>query len=87
MWKKVFAEQQVDFFYSNSPLEAMRFRDRYASLTEVERLIEDKIHSNHVMVFSKSYCPYCKATKELLAAKGVPFGLLELDREANGTAI
>lgn len=38
------------------------------------------INDNSVVVFSKSYCPYCKATKSLLSEKGAKFYLLELDQ-------
>lgn len=38
------------------------------------------IDENPVVVFSKSYCPYCKATKALLSEKGAKFYALELDQ-------
>ncbi|KAI5208909.1 hypothetical protein E4T42_03407 [Aureobasidium subglaciale] len=38
------------------------------------------IDQNGVAVFSKSYCPYCKATKELLSKSGAKFYALELDQ-------
>lgn len=31
-------------------------------------------------VFSKSYCPYCRATKQLLTEKGARFYVIELDQ-------
>lgn len=31
-------------------------------------------------VFSKSYCPYCKATKQLLTSMGAQFHAIELDQ-------
>ena len=36
-------------------------------------------------VFSKSYCPYCKATKALLSEMGAKFHAIELDQV--GTSI
>ena len=36
------------------------------------------------MIFSKSYCPHCKATKELLKQKNVAFEVIELDQEPKG---
>lgn len=39
------------------------------------------IDSHPVMVFSKSYCPYCRASKALLGEKGVKFEVYELDVE------
>jgi len=38
------------------------------------------IDNNGVAVFSKSYCPYCKASKELLTKLGANFEVLELDQ-------
>ncbi|KAF4554995.1 Glutaredoxin-like protein 1 [Elsinoe fawcettii] len=45
------------------------------------------IDSNSVAVFSKSYCPYCKATKELLSRVGAKYEVLELDQIDDGGAI
>ena len=42
MWKRVFAEERVDFFYSNSPVEAMQARDMY--LKDVKQLMDDFKH-------------------------------------------
>ncbi len=38
------------------------------------------IDENSVVVFSKSYCPYCRATKSLLSEKHAKFFLMELDQ-------
>ncbi|KFY13302.1 hypothetical protein V492_03362 [Pseudogymnoascus sp. VKM F-4246] len=45
------------------------------------------IDENPVAVFSKSYCPYCKATKSLLNEKGAKFYSIELDQVEDGSAI
>jgi glutaredoxin 3 len=37
------------------------------------------IDENGALVFSKSYCPYCKASKSLLNELGANFKVLELD--------
>jgi len=42
------------------------------------------IDENPVVVFSKSYCPYCKASKALLSEKGAKFYVLELDQIDDG---
>lgn len=34
-----------------------------------------------LVVFSKSWCPYCKATKSLLSSLDVDFKTVELDQE------
>ena len=37
------------------------------------------IAQNGVVVFSKSYCPYCRASKALLNEKHAKYFLMELD--------
>jgi hypothetical protein len=44
--------------------------------TKAQKIIDD----NNVVVFSKSYCPYCKASKALLNEKGAKYFLMELDQ-------
>jgi glutaredoxin 3 len=38
------------------------------------------IDENNVVVFSKSYCPYCRATKSLLDEKHAKYFSMELDQ-------
>jgi len=45
------------------------------------------IDENPVVVFSKSYCPYCRRAKDLLTKYGSQCKALEIDQEANGPAI
>jgi thiol-disulfide isomerase/thioredoxin len=46
--------------------------------------INNLYHANQpiffLAVFSKSYCPYCRATKELLSASGAQYYAVELDQ-------
>lgn len=44
------------------------------------------IKENPVVVFSKSYCPYCKATKKKLDGLGVKYTALELNEESTSTS-
>ena len=44
-------------------------------------LLEHKSYTDtYVAVFSKSWCPYCKATKETLSGLGAKAYILELDQ-------
>ncbi|KAI5792458.1 thioredoxin-like protein [Peziza echinospora] len=52
-----------------------------AAKTKVQKLIDE----NAVVVFSKSYCPYCKASKATLTELGVKFVALELDQLDDGS--
>jgi len=49
--------------------------------------IEAIIDTHDVVVFSKSYCPYCKATKALFRDMGVRPTVIELDEMENGSLI
>ena len=49
--------------------------------------IDSEVSSNNVMVYSKSWCPFCVQTKDLLNSKGIAFTVKELDQEANGDSI
>lgn len=45
------------------------------------------VSSNTVVVFSKSYCPYCVDVKKLLSELGAAFKAIELDTESDGSEI
>ncbi|KAI0904532.1 glutaredoxin 3 [Ustulina deusta] len=45
------------------------------------------IEENAVAVFSKSYCPYCSASKRLLDDLGAKYFTIELDQVDDGAAI
>ncbi|GAA5843514.1 hypothetical protein JCM9279_000775 [Rhodotorula babjevae] len=48
--------------------------------------VENKISSGkHVVVFSKSYCPYCQKTKALLRELGADVDTYELDLMEEGS--
>jgi glutaredoxin 3 len=47
---------------------------------EIKKVVDDMIASNRVVVFSKSYCPYCRQAK--MALQSIPdlaFAVVELD--------
>ncbi|KAJ5748246.1 uncharacterized protein N7511_009942 [Penicillium nucicola] len=54
-----------------------------AAKSRAQQLISD----NAVVVFSKSYCPYCDASKKLLDGLNAKYTTLELDLEEEGSAI
>lgn len=51
-----------------------------AAMSAAKVKAQNIIDENAVVVFSKSYCPYCKASKALLSEKGAKYYLLELDQ-------
>ena len=46
--------------------------------------VKTKIDQNKIIVFSKTHCPFCTRTKQLLNSKNIQFELVELDQEAQG---
>ncbi|KAI5816832.1 thioredoxin-like protein [Pyronema omphalodes] len=54
-----------------------------AAKTKVQKIIDE----NPVAVFSKSYCPYCTASKKTLTELGAKFFVMELDQEKDGSEL
>ncbi|KAE8452037.1 hypothetical protein EG329_002202 [Mollisiaceae sp. DMI_Dod_QoI] len=54
-----------------------------AAKTKAQNIIDE----NAVAVFSKSYCPYCRATKQLLTEMGAKYYAIELDQVDDGADI
>ncbi|KAF3066870.1 hypothetical protein CFAM422_008817 [Trichoderma lentiforme] len=53
---------------------------RMANVKEVQRIIDN----NNVVVFSKTWCPYCKATKAKLNELMAQYEVVELDNRNDG---
>ncbi|CBI34892.3 hypothetical protein AAG906_023164 [Vitis piasezkii] len=45
---------------------------------------QEMVSSNPVVVFSKTYCPFCVSVKKLLSELGATFKVVELDTESDG---
>ncbi|KAJ8566970.1 hypothetical protein K7X08_019178 [Anisodus acutangulus] len=45
------------------------------------------VSANPVVVFSKTYCPFCVSVKDLLSKLGASFKAVELDTEKDGSEI
>ncbi|KAI9030961.1 glutaredoxin-1 [Phycomyces nitens] len=56
-------------------------------MSNIEQFVKDSIANNKVVVFSKSYCPYCTKAKKILAEFDVEVFIVELDKHADGAAI
>ncbi|KAK4041285.1 thioredoxin-like protein [Parachaetomium inaequale] len=54
-----------------------------AAQKKAQQLIDD----NAVMVFSKSYCPYCNNTKRVLDGLNAKYKAIELNQEDDGDDI
>ncbi|KIR68380.1 glutaredoxin [Cryptococcus bacillisporus CA1873] len=55
--------------------------------SDVKYLVDKAIADNKVVVFSKTYCPYCKRAKSYLAEDTNDIEILELDERDDGPAI
>ncbi|TDH73122.1 uncharacterized protein CCR75_007600 [Bremia lactucae] len=53
-------------------------------MVSAKESVEAKISSTPVVVYSKSYCPYCTKTKVLLEKLGAKFEIVELDQISDG---
>jgi thiol-disulfide isomerase/thioredoxin len=50
-----------------------------AMAAEAKKLVDQYIADNKVVVFSKSYCPFCQMAKAALNETGVKYFVLELE--------
>mmetsp|Transcript_78747 Transcript_78747/g.157421 ORF Transcript_78747/g.157421 Transcript_78747/m.157421 type:complete len:333 (+) Transcript_78747:29-1027(+) len=64
-------------------LATVSTRENSAHTTPAD-IIQREIGANDVVVFSKSYCPFCRRTKALFNSVGVPFTAIELDERNDG---
>ncbi|ETN45470.1 glutaredoxin [Cyphellophora europaea CBS 101466] len=56
-------------------------------MSEAKSKAQQIINDNSVVVFSKSYCPYCRATKSLLDERKAKYYKIELDQVDDGAAL
>ncbi|KAJ2346450.1 Glutaredoxin, partial [Coemansia sp. RSA 2671] len=54
------------------------------AMSKVSKLVSGLITQNPVMVFSKSYCPYCTRAKSELTKRKIAFKAVELDNTKDG---
>ncbi|UNI17783.1 Glutaredoxin [Purpureocillium takamizusanense] len=59
-------------------------QSRQATMATASDKAQKLINDNAVIVFSKSYCPHCRATKQTLSSLDAEFTTLELDNESDG---
>lgn len=49
-------------------------------MSVVKNIVEKQIAESPVVVYSKSWCPYCRQTKATLAEFGASYQVYELDQ-------
>ena len=58
-----------------------------SSAKQIQAFIQSEVTNHPVVIFSKSYCPYCRQTKQLFQYLGVQAKIHELDTMDNGALI
>ena len=56
-------------------------------VSNLKDTLSAEIQNTKVLIYSKSYCPYCVDAKNIFKAKGVEFVSHELDNMPNGGEI
>lgn len=51
----------------------------HPAMSSLRTELESDIKANEVMIYSKTYCPYCTRAKEAIKAQGVNYKIVELD--------
>jgi glutaredoxin len=64
---------------SKSKASQVGAQDKALFKTGSQQEVQKVVESNKVVVFAKTYCPYCKKAKKLLESLGVEFVAIELD--------
>ncbi|KAI9566310.1 thioredoxin-like protein [Boletus coccyginus] len=62
---------------------------RQLGMAAIKEFVDKKIADNKIVVFSKSYCPFCSETKDYFASR-YPLEtveVVEVDEQKNGSAI
>ena len=52
-----------------------------------QQVVDEHIKKHKVMVFSKTYCPFCTKAKKALTSAGVTFEVMELENRKDMDAI
>lgn len=50
-------------------------------------MVKKLIESDEIVIFSKTYCPYCKMAKEVFDKLGTHYTTIELDKRSDGQEI
>jgi len=78
----------VSAFMMNKPFSlSSRSMVLNASATTPSEIIKESVATNKVMLFSKSYCPFCDKAKTVFDKMNVEYGAIELDKVNDGSEI
>ncbi|KAH6662617.1 glutaredoxin-C2 [Plectosphaerella plurivora] len=57
------------------------------NMSQAKDTVQKYIDENRVIVFSKSYCPYCRQAKSALDSLRTAYEAIELDQRDDGAAL
>lgn len=60
---------------------------KMAGSVDIQQFIKEAISKDKVVVFSKSYCPYCKLAKDVFEKVKQPIKVIELNERDDGNTI
>ncbi|XP_077989263.1 glutaredoxin-1-like [Glandiceps talaboti] len=71
-------ELTLSLYNRTSPIKHRRFCYT-TTMSKAKEFVDAKIKGNKVVMFSKSYCPYCKMAKKALGNHGVKGDFVEIE--------
>ena len=77
--KQSFLFHSVRSLSSSFPTRMGPIRNKDGHEEDPAKIIDKAIAENAVVIFSKSFCPFCTRIKEFFAGKGIAFVAFELD--------
>ncbi|KAL9259951.1 Glutaredoxin-C4-like protein [Drosera capensis] len=86
MEKKSMMKPVIGFILSSILISTLQASSAVASTEEVD-FIKNTISSHKIVIFSKSYCPYCKKAKSVFKELDVEPYVVELNERDDGSSI
>eukprot|EP01035_Chromulina_nebulosa_P020815 gene20815-26983_t len=56
-------------------------------MSTAKEIVQNAIKENNIIVFSKTYCPYCEKAKDAIKKLKYEFKVIELDKDPQGSEI
>ena len=72
----------IEYKTHRPPFPAINFQSRNKNFFMASQFIETALAADKVVVFSKSYCPYCKKAKDALKRANIAFKAYEIENRA-----
>jgi len=73
--------------HAASPVATQRAATYASAASSLEEQVKETVAASKVVVYSKSWCPFCQKTKGLLDSMDILYTAVELDELDNGDAL